>query len=290
MINTLGTLRDKIVFTLSFVFLGLTRAEYLPLFVVIGVYLYLTDRSKLKFIFSSLGILLVALVLNGVKNQRIFGVFRLTNFGAGTVIYGGNNLTSGGSWHPWRLPKGYLPDKYKRILDSLYKTASPAQVCVLHDSIFLKAALDAWRADWLYQLKVIPTKFAKLWFWPGTFDFYTGQKEVRPGLQVRYGLNYLLSDDRWPWYGKYKHLAILIVYWLSLVVSLLGIYIKAKTHGLDKVDGLLLFFVILPTVLCSTVFYGLGRFHSPIVPILFYWSIYLFDAVTYWWSKRKTTK
>mgnify|MGYP001227784078 CR=1 FL=1 len=135
-------------------------------------------------------------------------------------------------------------------------------------------AIEAWTSNSFSQLKVIPLKLSKLWLLPGSFDFYTGQTEIYRGLQ----LEKLFSDVLWPWYGKWKHGAYLFIYWISLLISIIGLWFKVRKYKFDKVDFLIVSILLLNTIMYSIPFYGLGRFHLPVISILFYYAIYSYSA------------
>ncbi|MGQ9864619.1 MAG: hypothetical protein ACUVRD_09130 [Bacteroidia bacterium] len=146
----------------------ITKAEYLLVLGIIIIYLLYARRKEL--ILGSLLLIAALFTLNLIKNLKLYGVPRPTNFNSGTVIYGGNNLNLDGSWHPGHFTKNYLPPHYARLLDSLRKTQTPARYCVMSDSLMLRAAIEAWQTDPFAQLKVIPLKFVKLWLWPGMLN------------------------------------------------------------------------------------------------------------------------
>lgn len=260
---------DNFIFVLCFSFLVLTKMEYMLLVFVLIPFLLFIKKHKIILITSVS--LLGLLFLNGFKNQNIYGVFKMTSFGSGTVIYGGNNLNLDGSWHIHNKTKNYLPEKYEIIFDFINRT-EPACACIKQDSLYKKMAIDAWEKSYTDQIKVIPIKLGKLWLLPGSIDFYTGQKEIFKGLQ----LEKLFSDELWPWYGKWKHGAYLLVYWVSLILSMIGLYIKVNYYGFDKIDFLIISILLVNTVMYSIPFYGLGRFHLPVLSILFYYAIYVY--------------
>jgi len=236
------------------------------LFVIIP---YLFLLKKRKPIVLLLFTLCFFLSLNGYKNKQTFGVFNPTSFGSGTVIYGGNNLNLDGSWHRHMgRNNDYVPENYQIIFDSIL--AKPSCSCIKRDSLYKVMAIDAWKKNPYDQLKVIPTKLAKQWLLPASFDFYTVQTEYHKGLQFEK----LFSDELWPWYGKYKHAAFLIIYWLYLLLSLFGIILKLKIKKIEKIDLLFFSILLINTAMYSIPFYGLGRFHVPVIAILFYYSIY----------------
>ncbi|MGQ9864618.1 MAG: hypothetical protein ACUVRD_09125 [Bacteroidia bacterium] len=73
-------------------------------------------------------------------------------------------------------------------------------------------------------------------------------------------------------------MAIVGVYWLSLLVSLMGIYFKVKKRGIDKVDAVFLGILGVVAIMYSTIFHPESRFHVPVMPILLYYSVYLFES------------
>ena len=269
LVNDLRKKNDKFIFVISFSFLVLTKMEYLLLLPVVIPFLYFMKQHKI--IIVTLVALVGLLTLNGIKNQSTFGVFKMTSFGAGTVIYGGNNLNLDGSWHISEKTKNYIPEIYLNAFDSINKLSASC-ACVKKDSLYKKMAIDAWKKSYTDQLKVIPLKFGKLWLLPGNMDFYTGQSEIHRGLQ----LEKLFSDELWPWYGKWKHGAYLIIYYFSLLLSLIGLWFKIKKYNFDKIDILIISILLVNTLMYSTLFYGLGKFRLPVISILFYYAVYFF--------------
>ncbi len=260
---------DNFIFVLCFSFLVLTKMEYVLLLLVLIPFLFFIKKNKT--ILITLVTLFSLLFLNGLKNQNTYSVFKMTSFGAGDVIYGGNNLNLDGSWHTNNKTKNYLPEKYENLFDSIHKL-EPVCYCIKQDSLYKKMAIEAWEKSYTDQIKVIPIKLGKLWLLPGGMDFYSGQKLILKGLQ----LGKLFSDELWPWYGKWKHGAYLLVYWVSLILSIIGLYIKVNYYRFDKVDFLIISILLVNTVMYSIPFYGLGRFHLPVLSILFYYAIYVY--------------
>ncbi len=271
LVNNLKHKFDKLVIVICINFLVLTKMEYIFILSILIPFLYFMKEHKI--IIVTLFVLFGLLTLNGIKNQKTFGVFKMTSFGSGTVIYGGNNLNLDGSWRNQFKVKRYIPEKYELVFDSIYKL-EPACACIKQDSLFKKIAIEAWKASYSDQLKVIPVKFGKLWLLPGSMDFYTGQTEFYRGLQ----LEKLFSNELWPWYGKYKHGAYLITYWISLLLSLIGLWFKIKKYKFDMIDFLISSILLVNILMYSIPFYGLGRFHLPVISILFYYAVYFFSA------------
>jgi len=269
LINNLSKKHDTYIFILGLSLLVITKFEYILLIIVIFPFLYYIKRKK-TIIVSSV-VIICFLMLNGVKNHYTFDVFKITTFGSGTAIYGGNNLNLNGSWHIYGKTENYVPEQYSKTLDSILKLDEICQ-CIKQDSLYKRMAIDAWKTNYLSQIKVIPIKTGKLWLLPGNMDFYTGQDKIYGGLQLKK----LFSDDLWPWYGKWKHGAYLLIYWLSLLLSFFGLYLKISKYKIDKFDILIISILIINTLMYGILFYGLGRFHLPVVSILFYYIIYLF--------------
>jgi hypothetical protein len=266
------TQKDYIYFIIATCLISLTKFEYV-LF-IIPTFILLLKQSEYKVVLVFISILGSSLVLNGLKNQQIYGTFKPTSFGAGTVIYGGNNLNLNGSWQIHHKTQDYVPQRYNSIFDSLNNTCS-ACACVGRNEVYLDMAIEAWQANYMDQLKVIPLKFGKQWLLPGSMDFYTGQSKIFHGLQ----LPLLFDDNKWPWYGKYKHGLYLLVYWAYLLLSIIGLFIRYRTNGFDGMDKLFLFFLLLNSVLYSIPFYGLGRFHLPVIIFLFYYLTFVMKAI-----------
>lgn len=262
---------DTIILVIASLFLVFAKMEYIP--VLIGIiipFLIIKKDYKSPLIIVVLSIFF--LFINGLKNKNTFGVFNPTSFGSGTVIYGGNNLSLDGSWH--HNAATYVPDEYREEFDLINNLPSK-ECCVQQDSIFKAMAIDAWEKKPSDQLLVIPIKTLKMWLLPGNFDFYTSQSGFKRGVQFMT----LFDDELWPWYAKYKHGMYLLVYWASLVISFIGLYIKIKSDGIKLFDLALLLTILGMTALYSIPFYGLPRFHLPVIFLLFYYSIYCFEAI-----------
>lgn len=271
LINKLGNKYDKPILVLSIAFLVLTKMQYLLILPILMLYLYFIKERKM--IVLTLSVVFGLLSLNGFKNLQTYGVFKMTAFNAGSVIYGGNNLNLDGSYHDYRKTKNYVPKVYEKVLDSLFKLNSPSAY-IKQDSLFKRMAIEAWKYNYSDQLKVIPVKLGKLWLLPGSMDFYTGQTEIHRGLQ----LEKLFSDELWPWYGKWKHGAYLFIYWISLAMSIIGLWFKIKKYKFDNIDLLIISILLLNTLMYSILFYGLGRYSLPVISILFYYAVYFFSV------------
>lgn len=271
LVNKLENKYDKPILVICIAFLILTKMEYILILPFLILYLFLIKERKI--IVLTLSVLFGLLTLNGIKNQQTYGVFKMTSFGSGTVIYGGNNLNLNGSWHIHGKTKNYVPKVYENEFDSIYKLNSSC-ACIKQDSLYKKMALEAWKHNYFDQLKVIPVKLGKLWLLPGSMDFYTGQTEIYRGLQ----LEKLFSDDLFPWYGKWKHGAYLFIYWISLAMSIIGLWFKIKKYKFDNIDLLIISILLVNTLMYSIPFYGLGRFHLPVISILFYYAVYFYSV------------
>ncbi len=268
LVNQLKNKYDKPILVICIALLVLTKMEYVLILPFLILYLYFMKERKI--ILLTLSVLLVLLTLNGFKNQKTYGVFKMTSFGSGTVIYGGNNLNLDGSWHIY-ANKNYVPKVYEIELDSILKLNASC-ACVKQDSLYKIMAIEAWKKSYSNQLKVIPIKFAKLWLLPGSMDFYSTQTEIYSGLQ----LHKLYNDKRWPWYWKWKFASYLFIYWNSLIISIIGLWFKIKKYKFDNIDFLFISFLCANTFMYCIPFYGVGRFHLPIICILFYYAVYFF--------------
>ena len=271
LINEDKTKKEYVIITISSVFMVFAKMEYIPVLVAI-IIPYLIYKIEYKTPVVIIGLTGILLFLNGVKNEQTFGIFNPTSFGSGTVIYGGNNLSLDGSWH--YNANTYVAPEHREEFDRINVLLS-RECCTTQDSMFKAMAVHAWKQDPIDQLLVIPVKTAKMWLLPGNFDIYTDQTDFKRGLLF----STLFDDEIWPWYAKYKHGMYLIVYWISLLISILGLYFKIKTHGLMIFDFALLLTIIGMTALYSVPFYGLPRFHLPVIFLLFYYSIYCFEAI-----------
>jgi len=243
------------------VFLKFEYLSILPVFLI-----YLVGIRKYKLIGKISITLIVLLTLNGIRNYHIYDRFTPFGFGAGYVIYGGNNKNEDASFHI-AIVKGYLPAG--KLEEELKIVAMPSKcACVKEDSFFKNMAREAILADPIKNIKSIPQKFSKLWLIPASMDFYTGDETMTKGLQ----LNTLFDTTRYPWYAPYKHAFYLGVYWLYLSLSVLGLSIKFKKEKMSDIDKAFIAILAIITLLYSIPFYGLGRFHMPVVALLFVYS------------------
>lgn len=243
------------LFAFSSVMLVLAKFEYIV--VLLPVFIFLLWKRNFKAVVLSIAALSVALALNGYKNFNVYGKFNVTSFGSGSVLYGGNNNNGDGSWHIYRVTKNYVPQSQMAELKKI-SSLPDSCVCVKEDSLFKSLALQSWKYNAGQQVKTIPVKLAKLWLMPASFDFYTGQLEIKKGLQIKY----LFSDTIWPWYGKYKHGFYLIIYWLYLACIIAG-FILVTWNGFNRYDFLVISLVVTVSFVYGILFYGLGRFHVP---------------------------
>jgi hypothetical protein len=258
-------------------FLGFVKFEYLFIIPVFLIQLMTQKRYKLiGYVSVALGVLLT---LNGLRNYHLYQEFNPTGFGSGYVIYGGNNKNGDASFH-CNGTKGYLSDENLDKYNRNIITMPPGCACVAEDNFFKTMAKEAFLSDPVANIKTIPLKLAKLWLIPGSMDFYTGDQTMAKGLQ----LNTLFDTKKYPWYAPYKHAFYLGVYWSYLCLIILGLYIKIRKDGISNVDIMFLSIVLIITLLYSIPFYGLGRFHVPVISLLF---IYAGFSVQYLVNKVK---
>ena len=271
----LENISSKILFVVAFCFLSLARFEY----IVMAPFFFLFMIIKKKYFLSGISVLalLILLSANGYKNYRIYGIFNPLSFGAGTVIYGGNNLNGDGSWHIIEKDINYIPEskqeEYLSIKSKDWKCRCPEE-----DSFYKEQAFAAWKGNIMFQLKIIPLKFMKLWSLPGIFDYHSGLTEYKKGMQM----GILFDSNIWPWYGKYKHAFYLLVYWLFLVMIVAGFVLKIRERGFGLFDFSVILLFLIITFLYSAPFYGLSRFHVPIFGLL---AIYSSFTVKYLYKR-----
>ncbi len=266
----------KVIFIVAVCFLMLARFEYL----MILPFLLLFLIYKKRYLFSAVTVLALILVVsaNGYRNYSTYGIFNPLSFGAGTVIYGGNNMNGDGSWHIIEKDINYIPEskqeRYISIKSKEWKCRCPEE-----DTFYKDMAKEAWMGGNLkFQLSVIPQKFLKLWMLPGTFDYHSGLTQYEKGLQ----LGILFDSDLWPWYAKYKHGLYLLIYWLFLVMIVAGLALKIRERGFDLFDFSVVLLFLIISFLYSVPFYGLSRFHVPVFGLM---AIYSSFSVKYFYFR-----
>ncbi|HNW88831.1 MAG TPA: hypothetical protein PKN48_04160 [Bacteroidales bacterium] len=274
-INGFDKTSVKIIFVIAVSFLMLARFEYL----VILPFLLLFLIYKKRYLFTAVTVLAVVIVVsaNGYRNYRTYGIFNPLSFGAGTVIYGGNNMNGDGSWHIIEKDINYIPkaqqEKYLSIKSKEWKCRCPEE-----DSFYKEQAFEAWKGNVMFQLKIIPLKFMKLWSLPGIFDYHSGLTKYKKGMQM----GILFDSNIWPWYGKYKHGFYLAVYWLFLLMIIAGFFLKIKEKKFDLYDLSVILLFLIITFLYSVPFYGLSRFHVPVFGLM---AIYSSFTVKYFYKQ-----
>jgi hypothetical protein len=255
-----------ILFTISATFLVLTKSEYS--LVLLFILFVLAIKKNWKPLILTISVLSVSLTLNGYRNFLIMGKFNPTSFGAGTVMYGGNNKNGDGSWHMHNVTHNYLPAGEMEKLRVISELPDSCE-CIKKDSLFKKLAIQSWKENGvLFQLKIIPVKLGKLWLIPAQMDFYTGQTEIKKGLQIMS----LFDDSIWPWYGKYKHGFYISIYWSYLLLAFFGFIYSIKKNGIKEYDYIVIALCIILSLMYGIFFYGLGRFHVPVFPLFIIYS------------------
>lgn len=252
---TQWTRRTTIIFSIGTALLVLTKFEYA--LTVILLLLFLILKKSYTPVIISVVVLSFALFLNGYKNLMLYNKFNLTSFGSGTVLYGGNNKNGDGSWHMYWVTNNYVPDKEMMELKKI-SSLPDSCVCVQEDSLLSTIV------SWQDGVKSIPVKLAKLWLMPASFDFYTGQTEIKKGLQ----LSSLFDESIFTaWYAKYKHGFYLAIYWVYLLFICAGFFL-ATWNNMNRFDYLAMLLFISASFLYGVLFYGLGRFHAPVFPFM----------------------
>jgi hypothetical protein len=213
---------------------------------------------------------ILALSANAWRNHQMFGRAWPFSFAAGSVTYGGNNPNLDGSWHDVATTPGYVLPRHHEALAELDALAqrdlrawAPRQ-----DRFWRALAAEAWRERPLAQLAVVPLKLGKLWAMPLHFDVYTNDRGFRRSLL----LGELFRRDRWPWYAPWKHGAYLLLHWLLLAAVAIGMRAVWLRRAAVPAAGELVAWALAVTagvsVLHALPWYGLPRFHGPLVPLL----------------------
>lgn len=232
---------------------------------ILPILFLIYPEIKVKLLRSALIIMFLPvcfLLINGLKNYKIYRVFRVTDFHAGETIYGGNNDNLDGSHHNFYvyrkifIPKNKLADFDK--LDSLPPQTRYPRL----DSLFKQLSIQAWKDNPVNQLKVIPEKLAKIWLLPGNFDIYTNDTTKTKGLQITKLLNkkYFNNNPIAP----YKHLFYIGIQWAFLLLIVIGIWNMDRKNRFQLSVLFLLVFYLFYTI----PFCGLPRWHVTIFPIL----------------------
>jgi hypothetical protein len=274
--NSLGSGR---LLKLSFVtgLLVITRFEYIVIPLSMAFFVAIKDlqRNALKS-FSIILISILLLVANGYRNKFIFGTFRMTSFGGGNVIYGGNNLKKDGSWHSQSNYQTYFPHKYHQPYHDICSIKGNS-VYVKLDSLFIEMAKDAWRVSFYEQLKVIPNKWMRTWLIPSLFDIYTNDLKFRKGTLIR---DYFQTRT-WGKAGVLKHILYLGFHWMVLVTGLFGAFQMFKERKMQNKIFIIYTMSLLTGImfLFSFVFYGLPRFNAILYPLLVILSAFILEKI-----------
>ena len=213
---------------------------------------------------------ILALSANAWRNHEMFGRPWPFSFGAGTVTYGGNNPNLDGSWHDAATTPGYVLPRHRQALAELaalerrdLRAWAPRQ-----DRFWRGLAAEAWRERPLAQLAVVPLKLGKLWAMPLHFDLYTSDRGFRRSLL----LGELFRRDRWPWYAPWKHGLYLVLHWLLLGAVAIGAREVWRRRAVVPAAGHLVAWALAITAGVSLLYalpwYGLPRFHGPLMPLL----------------------
>lgn len=210
------------------------------------------------------GIVFLSLQWNGYRNCKIYGIYKLSAFNGGEVIYGGNNQNLDGSHHPFStspFKELFIPADKWSVMDEI--SSQPVQVSFpQHDSLFLSMAIDAWKNDPFEQLTVIPDKLAKNWLLPGMFDIYTSDTTKTRGLQIRKILSKEYFNNTW--YAPYKHLFYILIHWAILLCIVIGIIQQNKNNRFQASVS----FLLILWLLFAIPFCGLPRWHVAVLPLL----------------------
>lgn len=249
--------------------LAVTRFEWCLLPLLAAVLLRGSGEMARRLAILLLGPIL-ALSANAWRNQEMFGRPWPFSFGAGSVSYGGNNPNLDGSWHDAATTPGYVLPRHRGALAELDALArrdvrawAPRQ-----DRFWRSLAAEAWRERPLSQLALVPLKLGKLWVMPLHFDVYTGDRGFRRSLL----LGELFRNDRWPWYAPWKHGVYLLLHWLVLAAAAIGMRSVWRRRDTVPAAGRLVVWALALTagmsLLYAVAWYGLPRFHGPLLPLL----------------------
>lgn len=260
------SLKAIIILSVSVSITILNRIETAVIIFPILFLIYPVLRQKIAtYIFLFVGIIFISLQWNGYRNYKIYGIYKLSAFNGGEVIYGGNNKSLDGSHHAfWTSPfkELFIPNDKIETLDKI--SSLPPQIAFpKRDSLFMQLAIEAWKQNPLQQIKVIPNKLAKNWLLPGIFDIYTGDTSKTQGLQLKKILSKEYFNNKW--YAPYKHLFYILIHWTILIIIIVGIIQRNKVNRFQKSVLILLSLWLLFAI----PFCGLPRWHIGILPLLF---------------------
>lgn len=248
------------------------RTEYIVLFPAFLLAVYLNGRNW-KRIALPVSLLVVLCVGNGLRNQKIYDRFSFFGFGGSQVTYGGNNMNGDGSWHYYKTTPGYLPDHAVKEMSKI-DLLDECLACPGRDSLFKVLVKEAVVQNGFSHFQTVPLKLAKMWTLPGEIDPYTSDttfsKSVIPDNYFRSSesiISNIISN-------KY-----IVYYWLTLGISLIGLMVCMISRKLHYFDKLALVVLITVSLAYSVLFYGLPRFHIPLLPFILIYSAFSFSIL-----------
>ena len=242
------------------------------MFVAIIAFVALIWRQiySIKQIAVWLSIPLLFVLLNTWKNNMTYAVPNPTSFGSGTVVYGGNNASGDGSWHPhaYFYKLGYIAPEYLTKYEASIDSGGVVEKMINQDALYKEMALAAWTRDSWKQIKAIPIKLLRTLFLPADLDIYTmTAPKQNKGVRIadHFGSSYSML-------GNVKHAVFISAHWLLLIGILLGalklVKIKSSNINYDRFFWVSILSLMAASLVYSIVFYGLPRFNAAWLPLL----------------------
>jgi hypothetical protein len=259
--------------------LVITRFEYIVVPLVMTIFIAFKIGIKRYYkVPIILAFSVFLLVINGYRNEYIFGKFRLTSFGGGNVIYGGNNLNKDGSWHSESNYKIYFQKKFHNDYNEITKIKDNTYYVKL-DSFYIQMAKNAWKESFKGQLYVLPVKFLKTWLFPGIFDIYTDNLEFKTGIMFE---DYF-TLKRWGKWGVMKHVLFIGFHWIILITGISGFILMYKQNVRYNTVFIkyTLSVIISMSILFTILFYGLPRFNVILYPHVVLFSSYTIISICF---------
>ena len=273
-----GSLPRSVLLAAACTALVLTRVEVAVLLAVLVVSLAIRGRGTARW-WRPAGAIVIGVALaigvNLARNQAMFGRTNPASFGGGVVLYAGVNQSGDAAYHPgpcgdrWTHEgrfAGYVPPSMESDFRTLCASGSDEAVRAPRlDSLFREAAALRRAEDGVGVVATWPSKFGRLWLLPNFFDIYTADESFRPG--VRFADH--LSVDAWGVVGAAKHVAYIVLHLSMLMAIAAGLGRAARVGGDARnwaaLIGLL---ALVQTAMFVVAFYGLPRFHAPLLPTL----------------------
>ena len=255
------------------------RTEYIILFPAFLLAVYL-NRFTWKRILLPVVLLSFMLTANGIRNMDIYGKFSFFGFGGSQVTYGGNNLNGDGSWHYYATTPDYLPEHGEREMMAIDMIGDECIACPKRDSLFKVLVREAIRENGVSNLSLVPVKLAKMWTLPGEIDPYTSDSTFSPAIIPEHYFKSSESVVSNIMSNKY-----IIYHWLFLGLSLAGLVIRWWKYKAHYFDFTAMAIVVAVSMAYAVLFYGLPRFHIPLLPFVLVYTAFLIGMVPF--SVRK---